>query len=519
MLRHLKAWIVVLSLMGVVPLAGAFTLWTSPAAAWQTAALCYGSRYWYNYTATFITNNQPPTLPGNVGYTEQGAPVINLAQGSRLNVAISTYAYDPTFIAYYGQAGVKAVDAAFAILNGLPPASTADLSQFATQGNQQINYTARALSMLDLKSTVLQLMIEHLGLLGETHVFDMYAQQTINATTCESAYVVGIDNFDPITWNPSTYVNGTPYTYVIQDGCPAGLAFTDAMEDADDEPGINLASSAVATQEALQIGGYYVRITRDDMAGLRYLYNKNNFRYESMFTDVYASGATSIATSPFNPVGATNSSTNSTTNSLPIVMGGVEKVEFLKWNNYSPLATNVTNVLSYTVTYITNYTIQKTVLWRSNTVPDIIITATNLLTTSATSITDTPYERTYAWIASPETNFPSVASPTMSLVINDVGPLAINESPNFMQGSALFITPFFQFGSFDGTTNPPIVFPQGTSLSAVTASLLTPSGTSSVFTSPFNPLVTNTVAATGSTGVTGTTFSPAEARRGAVNTK
>ena len=257
------------------------------------------------------------------------------------------------------------------------------------------------------------------------------------------------------------------------------------------------------------------------MGGLTYLYNKNNFRYESMFTDVYAAGLSTVYTSPFNPVGATNSSTNTTTNTLPILVGGVEKVYFLKWNNYSPLATNVTNVFSYTIPYITNNTIQTTLLTRSNTVPDIIITATNLLTTSGTAITDTPYKRTYAWIASPETNYPQVMSPTVSLVINDVGPLAINETGNFMQGSALFIAPFFQFGSFDGTTNPPIVFPQGTSLSELTALLLAPSGTSSVFTSPFNPLVTNTTTATGATGgtVTTTTFSPAEARRGAVNGK
>jgi hypothetical protein len=518
MLRHLKLWIGLLSVMAVVPRDYAFTLWTSPMQTFQTAALCYGPRYWYNSTAIYITNRLAPILPGNVGYTEQGGPAITLLQGSRLNVGITTYAYDPSFVAYYGADGMKAVDAAFAILNSLPAASSANLSQFITQGNEQINYTARALSMLDLKSTVLQLMIEHLGLLGETHVFDMYGQQTIpGAGTCASAYFVGVDNFDPVTWNPSTYVNGILYGYNIQDGCSAGLLFTDAMEEADDEPGSSTAWTAVATQEGLQVGGYYLGITRDDMGGLSCLYSKNNFRYETMFTDVYP-GQESVLNSPFNPL-VTNSTA---TNTLPTLVGGVEKVNFYRVYYNPPITT--TNVLSYTIPSLTNNKIQTVVLYRTNTVPDIIISATNLLATTATQIQDTPFTRTYAWLTSPQASYPSVMSPTMSLVINDVGPLSVNESPNFMQGSALFIYPFFQYGSFDGSTNPPIVFPTGTSIAAVTANLLTPPSGQGAVNSPFNPLVTNTVTASGTTGgtVTGggsTAFTPTQARPGGGNAK
>jgi hypothetical protein len=183
--------------------------------------------------------------------------------------------------------------------------------------------------------------------------------------------------------------------------------------------------------------------------------------------------------------------------------------------------TNVTNILSYTITYITNGAIKNTVLYRTNTVPDIIISATNLLTLTGTMITDTPYQRTHNYIASPQADYPQVISPVMTLVINDVGPLSINESPGFMTGSSLYIKPFFQYGSFDGSTNPPIVFPQGTSLSAVTASLLAPTGVQSIFASPFNPLTTNSTGATGATSgtVTTSTFNPLDAHPGAVNPK
>jgi hypothetical protein len=482
--------------------------------AYQTAAFCYGNRYWYNQTSVSITNNLPPTLPGNVGYTELGGPA-TLAQGGRMNVGFTTYAFDPTFIAYFGLEGEKAVDAAFAILNKLPTASSADLSKFATQGNQQVNYTARALSMMDLKSTVLQLMIEHLGLLGETHVFDLTGEVALGGT-CQYAYIVQVDNYDPVTWNPSTYVNNTRYDYQILDGCSAGINFADAMEEVYDEPGLAFSPSAVATQEALHIGGFYLGITRDDMGGLRYLYNSNNFRYESMFTDVYLSGtAGQLNGSPFTPIGTTNSATNSTTNTLPTYVGGVEKVYFYKVS-YNPQATTTTtNVFAYTIPGVnTNNRVQKYTLYRTNTTPDIIISAANLLTTG-TTLADTPFTRAYTWTASPVATYPSVMSPTMTLVINDVGPLAINESPNFMSGSALFIQPFFQFGSFDGSTNPPITFPAATSLSTLLNALYPPGQSQSILNSPFNTLVsTNTVTATGTgagtvIGTPGTgTFAP-----------
>ena len=44
------------------------------------------------------------------------------------------------------------------------------------QGNQQINYTAQALGLTDLKSTVLSIMLEHMGLNGETHVWDLHTR-------------------------------------------------------------------------------------------------------------------------------------------------------------------------------------------------------------------------------------------------------------------------------------------------------------------------------------------------------
>ena len=282
--------------MAVVPQGWAFSLWGTTE-TWQTAALSYLTRYFYAPVPS--PYNQAPVTPGNVPYTELGGPK-NIQQGSRLNVAVITYGFDFSFLDYYGVDGVKAVDAAFAILNHLPAASaaSADLSEFITDGNQQINYTARALCMLDMKSVVLQIMIEHMGLLGETHVFDLLGQ----GGSCGAAYYqVGVRNFDPITWNPTTYVNGTDYGYVIADACMQGTAIADAYEVANGDPGggLSATTAAVATQEALQLGGFYLGITRDDFGGLRYLYRKNNYNIESLPPGCFVGNLTSV--SPWAP--------------------------------------------------------------------------------------------------------------------------------------------------------------------------------------------------------------------------
>jgi hypothetical protein len=82
----------------------------------------------------------------------------------------------------------------------------------------------------------------------------------------------------------------------------------------------------------------------------------------------------------------------------------------------------------------------------------------------------------------------------------------VNENTGFLQGSAFYLYPYFQFGSFDGSTNPPIAFPTRTSLAALLALELSPPSGQTV-TSPWNPVIsTNTVTATGGTagGTVGT---------------
>src|SRR5208282_5484870 len=135
--------------------------------------------------------------------------------------------------------------------------------------NQEINYTAQALSLYDLKSATMAVLLEHMGLIGETHVWDMRIRAPLpGATTaCTFEYLVINRNFDPQTFDPTAYVNGTLYTYQIVDNCAVGGTpqSGDAYEEPADATRNALSYTAVATKEAITAGGFYLGLTRDDV--------------------------------------------------------------------------------------------------------------------------------------------------------------------------------------------------------------------------------------------------------------
>lgn len=436
-------------------LVNAFSLW-GPAETWQTAALDYGTR-------AFYPNSE-------LGGTK------NIGEGSRMNVGVVTYAYDETFLTYFGADGVKAVDAAMSILNNLPTVTSAtspNLSQFLTQGNQRINYSAQALTLLDLKSVALEFMIEHMGLIGETHVFDLLARDVQTPPCGDIEYFVGQRNFDPDTLTPSFFVNGSEYTYQIEDICSAG----DAIEEFVDPEVLPFSTTAVASKDSLQIGGFYLGITRDDMGGLRYLYNPQRFVNENF--DPTSVPNVSGGASPYTPV-STNTNTvvaggTATTTAgggWLGTLGGVGKIHFVKVAYDSILGTTFhTNIVIFTTTVITNGQVSQLSVTRTLPAPDIVFTAANLTQGAFINNTnDTTYiNRTVTFVATtvPASGgggtVPSVFSPAAVVTFNNVGPLYYNLSPSFLsQANGLY--PVFIWGSFDGSTNPPIVYPQGTSL-------------------------------------------------------
>ena len=100
--------------------------------------------------------------------------------------------------------------------------ASAKLTEFVTQGNQQVNYSAQAMRMLDLKSTVMWLMMEHMGLIGETHTYDLRNVSLCPARPMLATFITSFckEISTRLLTIQAPYVNGTLLTYQIGDLCP-----------------------------------------------------------------------------------------------------------------------------------------------------------------------------------------------------------------------------------------------------------------------------------------------------------
>jgi hypothetical protein len=457
MFRILKK--VICAMLGFAALqqASAFSVF-GPLEDWQTTTLDYGTRYYYGNDIE---------LGGSKNFNE----------GSRLNIPIVTYAYDYTFLSYFGAEGVAAVDSAMAELNALPIASRVNLSKYLLQDNQAINYTAQALALTDIKSTVMSLMLEHMGLQGESHVWDLRFRDP-TPVTCDYFYDVINRNYDPVTYDPTAYVNGVQVGYTIWDGCTAGIQVADAIEAIVDQNSIaQYVFTAVATRYGQQIGGYYLGLTQDDVGGLAFLYNPTNFAYESLDANSVAVGSTSspwegISTGISNAAGAYEG-----------LFGGVEKVTYVKVAYDSLLGAAFSpRSYNYTIPLVTNGTMRLLHATRTITAPDIIFAAADLTVTPDSITPDNypnAYIRTFNFVASPLVTtgvtpvINAVIAPQEVITFNDGPPAYVNIDPNFLDSQYFAFYPTLQWASFDGSTNAPVVFPNYSSIVSLEEEILT----------------------------------------------
>ena len=227
-----------------------------------------------------------------------GAPK-NLGEEYRWSLPKIYYAFDQSFLDYFGSNGVRAVDQAILILtnyfNGVS-AYSADLSEFPLEATR-LNRRAQALGLVDVKSLTLSLLVEQLGLAEpDRYTWTLRNRVLPPGAACpDYEYTVIKRNFDPITFEPSSYVNGTLYTYSISEFCPVRDQ-AEAVELAVD-PDANALTAVAAFGSAFSsslgfstaagsvgfasYGSYYTGLTRDDAGGLRYLYRTNNVNREA----------------------------------------------------------------------------------------------------------------------------------------------------------------------------------------------------------------------------------------------
>ena len=207
-----------------------------------------------------------------------GGPM-NLGEEFRWNIPTVNYAFEQSFLDYFGSNGVYAVEQAMAILNNVSNVSSysSDLAEVPQEATR-INFRARALGLLDLKSAALHIMAEQLGLADPVRFTWTLRQRFLpGGATCPAyVYLVIKRNFDPLTLAPSSYVNGTLYSYRIIELCPTPDR-ADAVEFIVDP--LQRFYTAVASAGLID-GSFFTGLTRDDVGGLRYLLRTNNVNWE-----------------------------------------------------------------------------------------------------------------------------------------------------------------------------------------------------------------------------------------------
>ena len=247
-------------------------------------------------------------LPG-----DNGTPK-NVGQGYRWNTPVIYYAFDASFsgiddAGYFGLQGEQAVNNAFVILNnaftnnsvGTLDGYSSNLVEFSFN-SQSYNYTAESVGLTDLKSEVLVLMMEELGLAQpERFAWTLHDRFLPSGGTCpiDELYLVVQRNYyytpTPLYQNLySPYVNDTLYTYAIDEFCsppvpPDAVTVPIAVDPLANKytavAGLGTGFGVIdvtgnGTWAHAEVGGYYNGLTRDDVGGLRYLMSSNNIVYE-----------------------------------------------------------------------------------------------------------------------------------------------------------------------------------------------------------------------------------------------
>ncbi len=472
-----------------------------PLDAWMTSEIGY---------------NLPITVSARVG--DSGGPM-NLGEEYRWNSPVITYAYDRSFEDYFGTRGIEAVESAVKILNELPRVSTLsdDLSEFPLNVTR-INNRAVQLRIIDLKTTVLSILLEHMGLASPERYAWTLRNRTPTVIPDIFRYNVVQRNFDPITFEPTPYVNGTRYTYRIL----RYLLPFDYSEATEIELDPALPNSSVVGISGLQAGnsgltrvariqnslGLYANgITRDDIGGLRYLYHPENVNVETVPSDAiggsaggfFPGGATTQDNSPWGlPGGVFSSLTNAAagggggtapTNSTFIYVAprsGVDKVVFRRMPRNSS-ASNQVFVVRYDESIVqeVNGVIGRTrqTVTRVVQTPDILFTAGDLGLAAAFpyhydripqfSNNSQLHSASSDATTGPGTIGPGVADggaittfPQMEIALSKVGPrnFHIGNTSEEDRLTGFDASSGFVWGIIDGSTNAPVLFPQGTSI-------------------------------------------------------
>ena len=216
----------------------------------------------------------------------------NIGEAYRRNTPVMYYACDANFLDFFGASGSDAIDQAFAIVSD----TLTNVNAFSTAlteyplNSEAMNYQASALNLRDLKSQTMTMIMEQLGLTDPVrYVWCLHNrfQEPNPPTPCPNfmEYEVVMRNFD-ITASPlnqlqySPYVNASLYSYNIEEFCTGPNPLAIIAEFLVD-PLVNNPPVASLDEAPLQEGMFYTGLTRDDVAGLRYLLDTNSVVFQA----------------------------------------------------------------------------------------------------------------------------------------------------------------------------------------------------------------------------------------------
>lgn len=315
----------------------------------------------------------------DLGYmtgADNGAPK-NVAEEYRRVIPTLYWSVDQSFLDYFGTKGLSSVEGAFRILNALTNVSSysLDLTEFPLE-SKNINYRAQALGLIDMRSSLLAMILENMGLGEADRYIWCLRSRTVGAGGCpdDVTYVVQKRNWEFVPTDlgalkPSSYVNGIYYSYLITENC-TGTPVADAVEfPADPSNNRNTAAASFITGNttfADLMGAFLIGLTRDDVAGLRYLYRAGNINWEPAGTGV-EQFVTNYNQYPYliYTSNLTQFAEASKTNDADTLMGLYQGLQVITTSNYLVKVIN-TNTYSYVTNepwgtglitvYGTNYT-------------------------------------------------------------------------------------------------------------------------------------------------------------------
>ena len=468
-----------------------------PRPPWQTAALGF----------------QPPapnTFGGN------GGPM-NINEEYRWNVPTIHYGYSAEFLSFFGQGGVDSVEEAVELMNDVPNVDNIDLDDYQTESGR-VNLRAAALGLTDIKSVALSAILQARGLADPTrYAFVIRNRYVINNVT---NYLVTKRNFDPDTLRPTSFVNGSLWSYIIQDPvAPSNYAWANNFP-VDPLERLFPRTMPVTGVDTFGIssGFFWTQLTRDDVGGLKHIYRSSNFNTETALADVTGSGGgvaggagggqvgfpgggdtfdfpsavtgagggtfdfPFVATTPVAGggqaagVGVGAGAAVAGTFINPAIKGGMSRISMVR-ADYDSLVGVFFNPLTvrFSETVRTNNRPRSQSLTRTVTQPDIIFDAADLQQGDATQAFVTfNTTGTTGWNSSDALDGnagddfgPGVIVPPFRITFNTVG----EAFSNLQAANSFFLTEgsfgsqsLLTWGSFDGSTNDPIVYPVGSSI-------------------------------------------------------